>query len=320
MILSPRPTCKSRCLTPSSSPAIAGWKYSKGVKTEYLQASSCARKVNQPKLRQNTRYRKASTLRVGWDRDEWEDGRRLSSDPTVSLPGETRRPTPRLERQEAFRAPEGWENDLAVDDAALYRLGILYDNNGNDDDGNAHVRGSGFSLDAIVHAEPTYSLRPAKRRKRSHEPRLKEEDLHLSVNLLSTYLTEDATISRFLASMRGEEPDWFHGGDLDRFDRRREGSVARKGSAEPLPVICECAESSIHSFTPSPAASDFPDLVSDTEEEGGEEYENGGDWALVSDVNADAASLGSDVDVVTNDGETANPVDGAWVFIAGEDS
>ncbi|KAI1349869.1 hypothetical protein F5Y01DRAFT_168934 [Xylaria sp. FL0043] len=310
MILSPRPTHKLRCLAPGSSPAIAGRKYGKGLKTEYLQASPCARKFHQPKPRPTTRYQKASTPRVGWDRDEREDGRRLSSDPTVSLPGERRRPTPRLERQEAFRAPQGWENNVVVDDAALYRLGILYDS----DDENPHVRGSGFSLGAIVHAEPTYSLRPAKRRKRTHGPQLREEDLHLSVNLLSTYLAEDATISRFLASMRGEESDGFHSG------RRREGSAGVKRSIEALPILQECVESSIHSLIPTPAASDFPELVSDTEEEGGEQDENGGDWALVSDLNADVASLDTDVGLVTDDEETANPVDGAWVFIAGDDS
>ncbi|KAI0805297.1 hypothetical protein GGR55DRAFT_287946 [Xylaria sp. FL0064] len=314
MILSPRPTHKLRCLAPSSSQAITGRQYAKGVKTEYLQASPCARK-SYPKPRPTTRYRKAGTLHVGWDRDEWEDGRRLSSDPTVSLPSERRRPTPRLQRQEAFRAPQGWENDVVVDDAALYRLGILYDN----DDENSHVRGSGFSLDAIVHAEPTYSLRPAKR-KRTHGPQLREEDLHLSVNLLSTYLAEDATISRFLASMRGEESDELHSADSHGPGRQREGLAATKRSVEALPIIHECVESSIRSLMPTPAASDFPDLVSDTEEDGVEENENGGDWALVSDVNTDVASLDTGVDVVTDDGETATPVDGAWVFIAGDDS
>ncbi|KAI1277668.1 hypothetical protein F5Y07DRAFT_82380 [Xylaria sp. FL0933] len=314
MILSPRPTYKLRCLAPGSSP---GRKYGKGVKTEYLQASPCARKFHQPKPRPTSRYRKTGTPRIGWDRDEWEDGRRLSSDPTVSLPGERRRPTPRLERQEAFRAPQGWENDVVVDDAALYRLGILYDS----DDENPHVRGPGFSLDAIVHAEPTYSLRPAKRRKRTHRPQLREEDLHLSVNLISTYLTEDATISGFLASMRGEESDGLHSADSDGPGRRREGSAGVKRSVEALPVIHECVESSIHSLIPTPTASDLPDFVSDTEEERGEENEHGGDWALVSDLNEDVASLDTDVGVVvTDDGETANPVDGAWVFIAGDDS
>ncbi|KAI1421676.1 hypothetical protein F5Y12DRAFT_718177 [Xylaria sp. FL1777] len=313
MILSPRPTHKPRRLALGPSPAIAGHRFRKDLKTEHLQASSYTPKTNQPKLRQNTRYRKARTLRIGWDRDEWEDGRRLSSDPTVALPGELRRPTPRLERQEAFRAPQYRDNDVVVDDAALYRLGILYDSN----DDNAHVRGSGFCLDAIVHTEPIYSLRPAKRRKRNQDPRLKGEDLHLSVNLLSTYLTEDAAIARFLAPIYEGEPAWFHGADSNG---RHEGSTVREILAESLATIHELVESSTHSLAPIPAASDFPDLVSDTEEEGYEEHEDGGDWALVSGPNTDTASIDADVDVVTDDGEAANPVDGVWVFIAGDDS
>ncbi|KAI0907048.1 hypothetical protein F4823DRAFT_565180 [Ustulina deusta] len=304
MLLLPHPTHKPRCFAPGSSPATAGRRHRKGLKTQHMQASPYVRKGNQVKPRQATHRRKAHTFRIGWDRDERDDGRRLASDPTVALPGEGRRPTPRLERQEAFRAPQAWDNVVVVDDdAALYRLGILYDS----DDENAHVRESGFCLDAIVRAEPVYSLRPAKRRKRIHDPELKEEDLHLSVNLLSTYLAEDAAIARFLAPMRDEEP-------------ARLDSIAGEGLAESLAIIHELIVGSTHSPAPTTAASYFPDLVSDTEEEGGEEYEGSGDWALVSDPSADAAWIDTDIDVVTDDGEAANPVDGVWVFIAGDDS
>ncbi|KAJ2901438.1 hypothetical protein MKZ38_001868 [Zalerion maritima] len=51
----------------------------------------------------------------------------------------------------------GGLTDLEV--AELYRLGILYD--------DEHVRGEGFSLDSIEHREPQFSLRPAKRQRRS---------------------------------------------------------------------------------------------------------------------------------------------------------
>ncbi|KAI0976113.1 hypothetical protein F4678DRAFT_214604 [Xylaria arbuscula] len=297
MIKRSRPTHNSRRLAPGSSESsIAsirlGQRNGKGP--------------NVGRANQASRYRKAHRLRQGWDRDEWDDGRRLSSDPTVTLPGERRRPTPRLQRQEAFRAPRAWEDYVVVDDATLYRLGILYDG----DDANAHVRGSGFSLDAIMHAEPAYSLRPAKRIKRAHGSQLKDEDLHLSVNLLSTYLAEDAAVAHFLSLD--------HGNFANR-DGRYDG-FATGGSAGSLSIIHELVESSTYSLVPAPAASDFPDLVSDTEEEGREEYEDGGDWALVSDPGADAASLDADGDVAVEDGEVASPVDGVWVFIAGDGS
>ncbi|KAI1306370.1 hypothetical protein F5Y03DRAFT_140563 [Xylaria venustula] len=300
MIKRSRPIHNSRRLAPGSSESSValirlGRRDGKGP--------------NVGRANQASRYRKAHRLRQGWDRDEWDDGRRLSSDPTATLPGERRRPTPRLHRQEAFRAPRAWEEDTVVDDASLYRLGVLYDGDG--DDANAHVRGSGFSLDAIVHAEPTYSLRPAKRVKRTYDSRLEDEDLHLSVNLLSTYLAEDAAVARFLSLD--------HGNFTGR-DGGYDGSIATRGSAGSLSIIHELVESSTYSLAPAPAASDFPDLVSDTEEEGGEGYEDGGDWALVSDPDADAAALDADVDVAVEVGEVSSPVDGVWVFIAGDDS
>ncbi|KAK5629530.1 hypothetical protein RRF57_005245 [Xylaria bambusicola] len=297
-----------RVLQPGSSPAIAGRKYRNGLKAEQqLTPLPYIRKGYQLKPKHTTCRRKPHALRIGWDGDEREDGRRLASDPTVLLPGEGRRRTPRLERQEAFRAPHNREDDAIDDDAALYRLGILYD----DGDGNSpHVRGSGFCLDTIVHSEPTYSIHPAKRARKTRIPQLKEEDLHLSVNLLSTYLTEDNAIARFLEPRQDEVRVWLHSGDYD----------VPQVSSVPLATIQELVESTTHSRGPA-AASDLPELVSDIEEdEGHEEGEEGGDWALVSDPSADSVSLDTDIDVITDDREAASPVDGAWVFIAGDDS
>ncbi|KAJ2985657.1 hypothetical protein NUW58_g5418 [Xylaria curta] len=273
------------------------------------------------------------TFRIGWDRDDWEDDRRLASDPTVTLPGEPRRHTPRLERQEAFRVPEAWDisdTDVVADDAALYRLGILYDDDGE----NEVVRGSGFCLDAITRAEPVYSLRPAKRAKRAHNRRfpLIEEDLHLSVELLSTYLGDDAAIARFFAPVSEEKPTRAHGGGSDAINRKYNGSTLRKTSPEPLSIIYELVESSIHSPVATPAEDEFPGLISDIEDEGcgdhGEEdIVSNSDWALVLDPGSDAGQFSgdaawadSDADVITDDEETANPIDGTWVFLAGDDS
>lgn len=192
----------------------------------------------------------------------------------------------------------------------LYRLGILYD--GNDD--NSHARGPGFSLDSIVHAEPTYSVRPAKRVKKTHHLPLKEKDLHLSVNLLSTYLTKDVAIAHFLQPMDDEALTWLHTADYVG------PHGTNRDSATPLATIQELPESSTHSPAPAPAAINLPDLISDTGEEDREEYGEDGDWALVSDPGADAVSPGTGVDVVSDDGEVANSVDGAWVFVAEDDS
>ncbi|KAI1125049.1 hypothetical protein F5Y10DRAFT_268488 [Nemania abortiva] len=304
-----------RHFSPGLTPALAKRRYGRTSKTRHLKASWHNQKRNR-------------APRIGWDRDERDDGRHLASDPTVTLPGE--RLCPRLRRQEAFRAPQTWDisdTDVVVSDAELYRLGILYD---DDDDQNQHVHGSGFCLDAIVHKEPVYSLRPAKRAKRTHgyQQFSKEDDLHLSVNLLSTYLSDDAAIAQFFAPVGDEERAWILRDDFDNTDTQYSRSTVRGSSAGHLAVIHELDESSTHLLTPSPAANDFPDLVSDTEEDEEVDSTFSGDWALVLDPN-DNASISSDdtsgsdtdVDVVfDHDEETTDAANGAWVFLAGDDS
>lgn len=288
-------------------------RYRKSRKTERLQPLPLHRKRNR-------------TPRVGWDRDEREDGRRLAYDPTVALPGEGRRPTPRLERQEAFRAPQTWDisdTDVVVDDAALYRLGILYD---DDDDENERVRGSGFCLDTIAHHEPVYSLRPAKQAKKTHDRRMPptQDDLHLSVELLSTFLSQDAAIARFLTP---------HFSSPTETNRRHAGLTVRESSAALLSIIYELAEGSTHTSAPIPAASDFPDLVSDSEDERWEEYEvntssPSSEWAFVPDPSSNAVSFGdraagfdADVEHIPDgDEETTNTADDAWIVLARDDS
>ncbi|KAI0400366.1 hypothetical protein F4802DRAFT_585265 [Xylaria palmicola] len=329
MFLSPSPIHKPQCPAPGLSPAGARRGYRRGgLKTERAWLSPNAHKRSQRK-----------TVHVGWDRDEREEDRRLASDPTVELPGEPRRPTPRLERQEAFRAPQTWDildTDVAVDDAALYRLGILYDDDGDGDGEDEHVRGPGFGLDAIVRAEPAYSLRPAKRVKRAHGRQIpaKGRDLHLSVELLSTHLGDDAAIKNFFALAGDAGGDRFYGGDCAGINLRHGGgSTLRESAARPLTVIYELIEASTHALAPAPAAHDFPDLLPDTEDEEcgeAEDAEEGdirsvGDWALVLGPGSSAGRRRGDadvfVDLITDDREeTAVPADGAWVFLAGDDS
>ncbi|KAI0879177.1 hypothetical protein GGS24DRAFT_231109 [Hypoxylon argillaceum] len=310
MDLSPSLIHELRHFPLSLPPAIAKRRYGGRVKTRL------------PKAARHFKTRNQRTPRVGWDRDEGEDGRRLASDPTVALPGELWRPTPRLERQEAFRAPETWDisdTDVAVGDAELYRLGILYD----DDDGND------LSLDTIVHTEPVYSLRPAKRTKRAHDGRLslREDDLRLSVELLSTCLGDDAAIARFFTPVGDEERAQLQLNDFNGTDTQHNSSTARQSPAELLTIIYELTASPMHSPAPTPAASNFPDLISDTEDDEAE-TSFGGDWALVPDPRSnaslssgDAAGFDTDVDVIIDhDEETTDPANGAWVFLAEDDS
>ncbi|KAI8628737.1 hypothetical protein F5Y19DRAFT_112333 [Xylariaceae sp. FL1651] len=352
-----------RRLAPGLSPAIAKRRYRKTLKAEHIHWRGLSQTLHneQPYTKQpglpslqvknTSRRRKGRTVRVGWEPDEWEDGRRLASDPTVALPGEGHRSKPRLERQEAFRAPKTWllsDSDLVADDAELYRMGLLYDDD-DDDDGNdgdnERARGPAFCLDAIAHVDPVYSMRPAKRTKRSHHPRqlaLSKEDLYLSVELLSAYLSNDAAIARFFTPGGGEEHAPLYPNDLDGLgyennNNNKNGSTDRESPAGPLTVIYELLESSTQSLAPTPAATDFPDLISDTDagdNDNDEEDSNfGNDWALVPDPCADASldvpnstdangggGGGADVDVVADGEDVAAAADDAWIVLAGDDS
>lgn len=107
----------------------------------------------------NNRRQKA-TKNYRWTNDS-EDGAALARS-RIWLPSDGCRQKPRLQRQEAFRVPETvYKSDFIENDADLYRLGLLYD--------DEHLRGSGFNLDAIVHSDIVYNVRPVKRaRKRTN--------------------------------------------------------------------------------------------------------------------------------------------------------
>ncbi|KAI0544341.1 hypothetical protein F4679DRAFT_40954 [Xylaria curta] len=300
------------------SPAAARRKRRQRHRAELLQILNHSRKGNH-------------TVRIGWDRDEREDGRRLAFDPTVTLPGEQQRHMPRLKRQEAFHIPQTWDisdTDIVVSDAELYRLGILYD-----DDGNEHTRESGFCLDAITHKEPVYSIRRTKRAKKSHDRRLplNEKSSQLPVELLSTYLGDDAAIARFFAPIGNEEPARLHHDDFGGTNQRQMGPTLRNVSAEPLSIIYELSESSILSLVPTPTEIDSIDLISDQYEERCEELREdiscSGDWALVPDTDSDAGHSSRHTDWFDTEADTApghevaaGPVGDDWVFLAGDDS
>ncbi|KAI4591895.1 hypothetical protein KJ359_012080 [Pestalotiopsis sp. 9143b] len=113
-------------------------------------------------MSRNNRQRKATQQSRTWIMDG-EDGVELARS-RCWLPSDGARKKPRLRRQEAFREPEAvYTSDVVESDAELYRLGLLYD--------DEHVRGPGFSLNAIVHSSPVYPVRPARRARKSFNAR-----------------------------------------------------------------------------------------------------------------------------------------------------
>ncbi|KAI5855106.1 hypothetical protein GGS23DRAFT_590174 [Durotheca rogersii] len=236
------------------------------------------------------RSRKPSIPPEGWAPDE-HDGRRLAADPSIVLPGER---TPRLKRQEAFRAPKTHESyyaarylafpcayalpasdldcAIAVDDDELYRLGLLYEDDG--------VRGAGFSLDLISHTEP-YLVRPARRAARRQQRRPRG------------------------AQRRTQ-------GEADRdFSQLRlylSAAVQGPGGAQPLATIPELPEWD---------GADVPGLVSDSEK-GGDVWEEDYDWAFDMALSGDADVLSlpdteNDLDVDFVDVTSGGTGEEAWI-------
>ncbi|KAI1824949.1 hypothetical protein F4861DRAFT_226269 [Xylaria intraflava] len=263
MLLSPSPvSTRIRRFTSGLSPAVAR-RRREALKTETIEASGYTRKRHirtGSRVKYPTHQRKTNTLRVGWEWDERKDRRRPDSDPPAVTTGQGRRNTPRLTRQGAFH----WlPSD--TDNAELYRLGILYE----EANGNERICGSDCHFNAIIHSEPEHSVRQTKRAKRTHSYQfpLKEEDIHLSIELISAYLGNDTVIARFFTSANDEQCAGLYHDDLDRFDSRHTDWAITGCPPNSLAIIYELDESSAHSPESIPGASDFPDLVSDTEDE-----------------------------------------------------
>ncbi|KAM0199013.1 hypothetical protein ACHAPI_003458 [Fusarium lateritium] len=138
---------------------------------------------------------------LGWS-DEVE-GRDLAHS-KIPLPSDrfrlVRRPT--LEREGAFRDAStargnvylGRQLPMNEDDevAELYRMGLLYD--------DEQDRGEGFSLDSIKHEEPIYSIRPAKRSRKTKRSQSFNFNQPLHLDLSFTDLGGDQTIAQILSS------------------------------------------------------------------------------------------------------------------------
>lgn len=119
-----------------------------------------------------------------------EDDLDLAADCNFILPSDR----PKLERQEAFRVPS--YSNTPDDRHNLYRLGLLYD--------DEHVRGSYFNLDIIVHSEPVYSVRPAKRPRKRREAQFETQNSILPLGQSFSSLYGDIARAQLLASENNE--------------------------------------------------------------------------------------------------------------------
>lgn len=219
-----------------------------------------------------------SQARLAWE-DEDESGRDLArSDVPLPSDGHRRRP-PSLERQEAFRDARTVKRRTTIDDAELYRLGLLYD--------DEHERGSGFNLDAIVHDEPAYTLnmRPAKRGRKRKSDQAHGPVRDLPLNLSFAALGDDEALAHFLISPDEDEIYSAYDTETHAF-----GSTAADTAAAPLHIVYEL-EHSIY----SPAISLYdlhsldnraPDLISDISDEDD-------DWALLNELHGDNDAPGA---------------------------
>ena len=139
--------------------------------------------------------------------DDEQEGRALARS-SARLPSDharERRP-PSLERQEAFRESSTSKKrsssgmDTLLQDEELYRLGLLYD--------DEHERGSGFNLDAIVHDEPVFHIRPTKRgrsRKDKFSTEVAAYAPTLPLELSFSAFGQDEALAAFLISPDSDE-------------------------------------------------------------------------------------------------------------------
>ncbi|KAI2623947.1 hypothetical protein GGS26DRAFT_214965 [Hypomontagnella submonticulosa] len=274
-------------LAPAISPAALKRRSHLGPQDSHWQPSKHDRlsqlaRIHRSHLNRVVRYRKFRTSQPRWVSDD-DDGRDIAADPSVVLPSDYSRSKPKLERQEAFREPKRWwsHSDIVEDDADLYAMGLLYDDD--------HAHGSYFNLDTIVHSEPVYSVRPAKRAKKQHQ-----DTSYLHVDLTLSLLGSDMDVQGFLAPHLEEFVVPVEEIPIPQESPKDQTHLAPSYRDAALSTIDELPESSTHSFNArAPEASEFPDVVSDSKGE-----EDTLDWALVQDT--DLFSI-ADIDEDDND-------------------
>ncbi|OTA97729.1 hypothetical protein M434DRAFT_193231 [Hypoxylon sp. CO27-5] len=265
--------------------------YQQSRKHERVSRPTRARKTHVNRI---SRQRNHPSLHL-WGSDD-EEGRRLAADPNVMLPRDHSPSKPQLKRQEAFREPKTWYySDIVNDDAELYKLGLLYD--------DEHTRGPYFDLDTIVHSEPVYSIRPAKR---ARKQRRDTSSLHLDLSFAS--LGSASGIPQYLAP------------DLALLTPPAEDDIPEtqdvvRDDVNPERSYRDAALSVIHELPENSDLSNFPDLVSDSVMDDGEQ-EDDQDWAL---LDADILSTtNADADVIVDAEDTvdaASATGEAWIVL-----
>ncbi|KAI1879671.1 hypothetical protein JX265_002625 [Neoarthrinium moseri] len=217
------------------------WKYS-----QHAQAKINAR------VNRSNRQRKAANDSCRWAIDN-EDGASLARS-NLWLPSDGSRQKPQLKRQEAFRVPEMvFVSDVIENDSDLYRLGLLYD--------DEHARGSGFDLNAIVHSDPVYAIRPAKRTRKSRCNQCTSGGNFDKSLWLDLPIDEDLSLAELLSAEFGgtsaaiNEPTPIQDRQVDL------------ALPTPLHIIYELTESSTHSLAARPARRHVLDTDSCSDEE-----------------------------------------------------
>ncbi|EFQ26910.1 hypothetical protein CGRA01v4_07901 [Colletotrichum graminicola] len=182
-----------------------------------------------------------------WSIGEAAEGRALAMS-SQKLPGGQRRRTPSLEREEAFRDARTTKSLTYPQDARdiseLYRVGLLYD--------DEHLRGSGFGFEAIDRAGPEYTIRPAKRARKTRAPEVShDDDLQLALDLTLAELGHGESFAQFLCSPDLEESS----SDTESTPSTYSARLA------PLHFVSEV----LHS--PPYFSDDTPDMTTDSESE-----------------------------------------------------
>lgn len=249
------------------------------------------------RLRRVNRRRKACQESRSWVLDG-DDGAELARS-HVWLPSDGHRRKPRLERQEAFHVPEMiFRSDAVQDDAELYQLGILYD--------DEQLRGAGFTLDSIAHIEPTYEVRPAKRARRGRCPTrystIDRDDTISSPPRLVHSSEAEFDLAKFLASSFDEPTQHApHGGAV----------------AIPLPlhVIYESNEDCAPSLDMLPMEEMIADQ-SGCESDSDSEVDDGSDcgWDMVPVMRQETSGVHEILAVVDGDADTGTGTE-TWIVL-----
>ena len=274
----------------------------------------------------HTRYRgdlgprgRAHRVSPSWGVEtDVDDGLALARS-RVSLPSDSHRHPqrcPSLEREEAFCDPKTFKGKVRVkrmphvtnteDDAQiadLYRMGLLYD------DGEQLQRSdASFGLNDIHHDEPVYSIRPARRGRRTNSNNKSwGYDGPLPLNLSFADLGDDSDLAQFLASS-SEAPATAGDDSLQHSSRR-----ASRTTSVPLRVIYELATSrpSFDVDTSQP-----PDLMNDSLSD---DYDCFSDSDLDGDADGDGDTHMPSQREVYDATIPANSTSGPWVLL-GDDS